>query len=101
MLRMVRSCDRTQRKFAIFLVVVIVTEVYLICRIVEHEHHTAHAEQGHLVKRTSSVGNTSSSTSHVGRRNMNPKRNRSLALVGIHFVLPQVSSDDGRLLIIY
>ena len=82
MLRMVRSCDRAQRKFAIFLIVVIVTEVYLICRIIEHEHYTAHAEQGHSVKKTSSVGSgTRFSDGHVGSRNMNPKRNNSFVSV--------------------
>ena len=76
MLRMVRSCDRTQRKLAIFLIVVIVTEIYLICRIVEHEHHTAHAEQGHLVKKGARL-----SSDQEGSRSMIPKRKHSLAEV--------------------
>ena len=78
MLRMVRSCDRTQRKLAIFLIVVIVTEVYLICRIVEHEHQSAHAEQGHLVKKGVSARLPSD---QEGSRSMIPKRKHSLAEV--------------------
>ena len=50
-MQMVRSCDASQRKFAVFLIIVIIIEVFLICTIIEHEHHSAEAEQRHLIRR--------------------------------------------------
>lgn len=79
---MIKSCDRTQRKFAIFLLVVIVTEVYFITRIVEHEHHTAHAEQGGLLKRVAPDRNDTNSSS-MSLKNGVTKRKSSLLSVSI------------------
>ena len=78
MMRMVRSCDRTQRKFAAFLLTVMVTEILIICSIVGYEHRAAHAEQRTRLK-TRLLGNSSTYGSNLEVATRQPvKKNRSL-----------------------
>ena len=81
MIRMIRSCDASQRKFAIFLIVVMVTEITLICSIVDHEHQVAHAEQRNRLN-TRLLGNKFNNVSVVkGAARIPLQRNRSFTEV--------------------
>lgn len=51
-MQMVRECDRSQRRLAGFLLVVMALEITFICFIIEHEHKDARHSWAKLVDAT-------------------------------------------------